>query len=120
MFGLIIQELNFEIIEAMNDIDPNARIDMLQIIDQDKSILTVTHVSQSTQADEMEWPVGELIIKVNEQEVHTLNDLKKVLNQSKNESILLECRNGRIGCFQVEEKITNKKHVVMHSIMHPI
>lgn len=104
VFGLIIQELNFEIIEVMSEIDPNARIDMLQIIDQDKPILTVTHVSQSTQADEMEWPVGELIVKANEQEVHTLDDLKTILNQNKNESILLECRNGRIGCFKVEEK----------------
>ena len=104
VFGLIIQELSFEIIEAMRNIDANARIDMLQIIDQNKPILAVTHVHQSTQADEMEWPVGELIVKANEQEVHTLNELKTILDQHKNGSILLECRNGRIGYFQVEEK----------------
>lgn len=104
VFGLIIQELNFEIIEVMNEIDPNARIDMLQIIDQDKPILTVTQVRQSTQADEMEWPAGELIVRANEREVHTLNDLKAILNQNKDDSILLECRNGRIGCFRSEGK----------------
>ena len=103
VFGMIIQELSFEIIEAMHEIDANARIDMLQIIDQNKPILAVTHVYQSTQADDMEWPVGELIINANEQEVHSLNDLKTILNQNKNGNVLLECRNGRIGYFKVEE-----------------
>ena len=100
---MIIQELSFEIIEAMHEIDANARIDMLQILDQNKPILAVTHVYQSTQADDMEWPVGELIINANEQEVHSLNDLKTILNQNKNGNVLLECRNGRIGYFKVEE-----------------
>jgi serine protease Do len=101
VFGLIIQELSFEIIEAMRAIDINARIDMLQIIDQNEPILAVTHVYQSTQADEMEWPVGELIVKANELYVHTLNDLKTILDENKNGSILLECRNGRIGYFKI-------------------
>ena len=100
VFGMIIQELSFEIIEAMHEVDANARIDMLQIIDQDKPALAVTHVYQGTQADEMEWPVGELIVKADEQEIHSLEDLKKLL--SANSNVLLECRNGRIGYFQVE------------------
>lgn len=101
VFGLIIQKLSFEIIEAMRDIDANARIDMLQIIDQDEPILVVTHVYQGTQADKMEWPVGELIIKANEQDIHTLSDLKLILNENKNGSILLECLNGRIGYYKI-------------------
>jgi len=101
VFGMIIQELSFEIIEAMHEVDANARIDMLQIVDQDKPALTVTHVYQGTQADEMEWPIGELIVKANEQEIHTLEDLRNIL--SKNSEVLLECRNGRIGYFQVEK-----------------
>ena len=103
VFGMIIQELSFEIIEAMSEIDANARIDMLQIIDQSQPILAVTHIHQGMQADEMEWPVGELIIKVNEQKVHSLKELKTMLDQNKNGNILFECRNGRIGCFQAEE-----------------
>jgi len=101
--GMIIQELSFEIIEAMREIDANARVDMLQIIDQEKPVLAVTHIFQGTQADDMEWPVGELIVKANEQEVHSLNELKKILNENKNGNVLLECRNGRIGYFQVEQ-----------------
>jgi S1-C subfamily serine protease len=100
VFGMIIQELSFEIIEAMHEVDANARIDMLQIIDQDKPALTVTHVYQGTQADDMEWPVGELIVKANEQDIHSLNELKDIIGTSN--SILLECRNGRIGYFQTE------------------
>ena len=83
----------------MREVDANARIDMLQIIDQEKPILAVTHVFQGTQADDMEWPVGELIVKANDQEVYKLEDLKRILGESNN--VLLECRNGRIGYFQV-------------------
>jgi S1-C subfamily serine protease len=102
VFGMIIQELSFEIIDAMREIDANARIDMLQVIDQDEPMLTVTHVYQGTQADEMEWPVGELILRANEQEVHTLDALKDILDKNKSGSVLLECRNGRIGYFHVD------------------
>ena len=77
IFGMIIQELNFEIIEVMNEIDANARIDMLQSIDLEKPILTVTHIHQGTQADEREWPVGELRIKANEEPVHSLGEDRK-------------------------------------------
>jgi len=102
VFGMIIQELSFEIIEAMHQIDANARIDMLQIIDQVRPTLVVTHIHQGTQANEIEWPVGELIVIANDEEVHTLNELQNILNKNKNGSVLLECRNGRIGYFQVE------------------
>ena len=102
VFGMIIQQLSFEIIEAMNEIDSNARIDMLQTIDQEKPMLAVTHIHQGTQADEMEWPVGELIVKANEDEVHSLDELEKIVNKNRNGKVLLECRNGRIGYFLVE------------------
>jgi S1-C subfamily serine protease len=62
-------------------------------------MLTVTHIHQGTQADEMEWPVGELIVKANEKEIHSLNELREILNNNKNNNVLLECRNGRIGYF---------------------
>ncbi len=102
VFGMIIQELSFEIIEAMNEIDANARIDMLQTIDQEKPMLAITHIHQGTQADEMEWPVGELIAKVNGQEIHSLAVLEKVLKNNKGEPVLMECRNGRIGYFLMD------------------
>ena len=102
VFGMIIQELSFEIIEAMLQVDANARIDMLQIIDQDKPTLVVTHIHQGTQADEMEWPPGELIITANQEKVHTLTELQKIIDKNKGGAILLECRNGRIGYFRVD------------------
>jgi S1-C subfamily serine protease len=102
VFGLIIQELSIDIIEAMREIDALAQIDMLQTIEREKPTLAVTHVHQGTQADELEWPVGELIVKANEEEIHTLDDLQKILDKNKNGEILLECRNGRIGYFHIE------------------
>lgn len=100
VFGMIIQELSFEIIEAMREIDANARIDMLQVIDQDKPMLAVTNVQQGTQADDQDWPVGEMITHADQQEVHTLEELGAVIDAS--DTVLLECRNGRIGYFTTD------------------
>jgi S1-C subfamily serine protease len=99
---MIIQPLSFEIIEAMREIDNNAQIDMLQTIDQDKPVLAVTHIHQGTQADEMEWPPGELIIKANGKKIHTLKQMQKLLKKNPGSAVLLECRNGRLGYFQIE------------------
>jgi S1-C subfamily serine protease len=100
VFGMIIQELSVEIIEAMRDVDANAQIDMLQTIEQEEPTLVVTHIHQGTQADEMEWSVGEMIVTANEEEIHTLDELKNVLDRNLNGTVLLECRNGIIGYFR--------------------
>jgi hypothetical protein len=101
VFGMIIQQLSFEIIDGMREIDTNAQIDMIQLMDQDEPVLAVTHVHQGTQADDMEWPPGEVIVKANEAEVHTLAELQAVVDGSAGGNVLLECRNGRIGYFRV-------------------
>ena len=102
VFGMIIQELSIEIIEAMRNVDTNTQIEMLQMIEQEKPVLVVTHIHQGTQADEMEWSVGEIIVTANEEGIHTLDELKEVLDKNINGSILLECRDGAIGYFRVE------------------
>ena len=102
VFGMIVQELSVEIIEAMRNVDTNAQISMLQTIEQEKPILVVTHIHQGTQADEMEWPAGEMIVTANEEEIHTLDELKNVLEKNVNGTVLLECHNGTIGYFRVE------------------
>ena len=96
VFGMIIQELSIEIIEAMRNVDTNTQIAMLQTIEQEKPVLVVTHIHQGTQADEMEWSVGEIIVTANEEGIHTLDELKKVLENNVNGSVLLECRDGLI------------------------
>jgi serine protease Do len=102
VFGMIIQQLSFEIIDGMRDIDANAQIDMIQTIDQENPVLAVTYVQQGSQADKMDWPPGELIIRANDTEVHTLSELQTILKQHSGGAVLLECRNGRIGYFQIE------------------
>jgi serine protease Do len=107
VFGMIVQPLSFEIIQAIQEVDPTAQLEMLQTIDQDKPALVVTHIYQGTQADEMEWPLGELIIKANNKRIHTLDDLKKIVKKNQGASVLMECRSGRIGYFQVEKDLEN-------------
>lgn len=103
VFGMIVQELSFEIIDAMTHVDANAQLDMLQSIDDEKPMLVVTHIEQGGQADEMEWPAGELIVTANGEEIHTLKDFQEVLDKNKKSMLLLECRNGRIGYFKVDD-----------------
>lgn len=102
VFGMIVQQLSVEIIEAMRNIDSYAQIDMLQTIEQQEPVLVVTHIHQGTQADEMEWSVGEMIVTANDEQIHTLGELKNVIDKNANGSVLLECRSGMIGYFQVE------------------
>jgi S1-C subfamily serine protease len=102
VFGMIIQPLSYEIIQAIQFVDPFAQIEMLQTIDQEKPMLVVTHIYQGTQADEMEWPLGELIIKANNQEIHTIEGLQKIIEKNKGNTVLLECLSGTIGYFQVD------------------
>lgn len=102
VFGMIVQELSFDIIEAMHQIDANTQLEMLKSIDQEKPSLVVTHIHQGGQADEMEWSVGELIATANDREIHTLDELKGMLAKYKYGTLLLECRTGRIGYFHVE------------------
>ncbi|MEE4109183.1 MAG: trypsin-like peptidase domain-containing protein [Halieaceae bacterium] len=102
VFGMIIQQLSFEIIDGMREIDSNAQIDMIQTMDQEEPMLAVTHIHQGTQADEMEWPPGELIISANDRKVRTLAELKAVIEENQGGRVLLECRNGRIGLFRVD------------------
>jgi serine protease Do len=105
MFGMIIQPLSYEIIQGIQFIDPFEQIQMLQTIDQEKPILIVTHIYQGTQADEMEWQIGELIIKANNQEIHTIEAFQKIIDKNKSGTVLLECLSGTIGYFQVSEPI---------------
>ncbi|WOJ95133.1 trypsin-like peptidase domain-containing protein [Congregibacter variabilis] len=102
VFGMIIQQLSVEIIDGMRDIDANAQIDMIQTIDQEEPVLVVTQIHQGTQADKMEWPPGELIIKANDTSIQTLSEFQNILEQNRGGAVLLECRNGRIGYFQIE------------------
>jgi serine protease Do len=109
VFGMIIQPLSFEIIQAIQEVDPTAQLEMLQTIDQEKPTLVVTHIYQGTQADEMEWPLGELVIKANDKNIHTLDDLKKIVKKSQGGAVLMECRSGRLGYFQVDKEMENLK-----------
>ena len=102
IFGMVIQELSFDIIEAMHEVDSNAQIDMLKTIGEEKPVLVVTHIHQGTQADEMEWSVGELIARVNDQEVHAIKELDEIIKKNDCSAMLLECRSGTIGYFKVE------------------
>lgn len=102
LFGMVIQELSFDIIEAMRAIDVISQIEMVKMLNSKEPVLVVTHVHQGTQADEIEWTVGEMIMKANEKDVHTLEQLQEALDACKDGKVLLECSNGTLGYFKIE------------------
>lgn len=103
VFGMIVQPLSFEIIQAIQEVDPYAQFELIKIIDQDLPALVVTHIYQGTEADEMEWSIGEVILKAGDQTVHTLAEFQSVLMDNRGKAILLECMSGTIGYFNVEK-----------------
>lgn len=102
VFGMIIQELTYEIIEAVSQIDTSAQIEMIKLIDSKKPVLVVTHIHQETQADANEWTIGQLLYKINDQEVNTLEELKALIENSQGEHLYVECRGGLIGYFKLD------------------
>ena len=66
----------------------------------------------------MEWAVGELIVKGNEQEVHSLDELEKNIKYKfKNGKVLLETRKGMIVYFLARLRLRPTRHDVV-KFMH--
>ena len=102
IFGMVIQELSYEIIEAIGQIAPSIQFELLQRVDFEKPTLVITHIKQSSQADDIEWSVGDMILIANNKEVNSLIELKAIIDNNKSDTLLLECANKRIGYFTTE------------------
>ncbi len=98
LWGMTIQVLTYEIIEAFNLIDTQVFYQLLKSFDVDKERLVVTHIEKEGEAYLQEWSIGEVINKVNDIEIEGLNHLLNLI-QEKHPSIKIKTELGSIGFF---------------------
>lgn len=80
--GMIIQELSFELVEALHQtysIDPCF---LFKEHLESKSKLLITHICPETAAEDLFIEVGDFVEKLNGQKIHSLKQLEKSLDES--------------------------------------
>lgn len=106
IFGMILQELSFEIIEAFSQVDPHIYLELVRRIESKKPLLCVTFVEQGTPCEDIAIDMGDLIAKVNDHEITSLAGLEKTLHnlvEKGERDILFEFIDGKIAHFDLEE-----------------
>ena len=104
-FGMVVQELSYETITALESTDHDLQVDFIRRLESDRPWLVVTLFEQESQADKMGWMLGEILVNIEGQAVHSLEDLRETLNQYKSEQkkhLFMKCASGRIGYFELD------------------
>ncbi len=101
IFGMTIQELDIEIINAFREINLDVHYELIHYMDLERTALVVTHIDLNGEADQQEWYVGEVIESVNGVEVTKINQLRKMLKNSKGkQQYFIKCKSGIAGVFK--------------------
>lgn len=108
LWGMTIQVLTYEIIEAFNLIDNQVFYQLLKNFDVDKERIIVTHIEKEGEAYLQEWSIGEVIKTIDNIEVKDLNHFLKILEEKTN-IIKVKTELGTTGYFTDDlnsEKLT--------------
>lgn len=105
LWGMTIQILSYEIVEAFNLIDPITFYQILKRYDEDKERIIVTHLEKQGEAYNQEWSIGEVITHVNDSPISGIKQFIKVLKENKDsEFIKLKTEIGTVGHFPGKEQ----------------
>lgn len=115
--GLIIQPLNYNILEALGETSPLSYEELKQIFSGDITHkLIITHIELGSSAQNQGFEIGDTISKVNNFNVKNIKELVKIINSAINNSITLETDSGAIGIFENSTKINYKNPSQLHKI----
>jgi S1-C subfamily serine protease len=106
--GMIIQEVSYEILDALNDVIGTTYEQLKDILAHKDKKIIVTHLDLNSQANRVFVRTGDVIGKVNGEEIHNLVDFKKIINKSLNsedKTVFIEFESGSIGQFKIEEQV---------------
>jgi len=106
VFGLLIQPLSLEIIDAMYLIDRTLGTDLIKLLNLNKKLLIVTNIDRGTAGDRMEWGMGAVFRHVDGKEVGSLEDFQQLLQEALSrghEKILITCYYGLLGPFSLQD-----------------
>ncbi|MGZ3774087.1 MAG: S1C family serine protease [Pseudobdellovibrionaceae bacterium] len=99
--GLIVQEVCVEIVDALESLGFD-RDSIIRDYYRNRSKLIVTHIAAGSPGEEMGLWLGDFLIAVQDQKVHSLKGLRiilKKLEQNKTEMVLFEFSSGAIAYF---------------------
>lgn len=100
VFGMVMQDLTFEIINAINTIEPALSAELILHLNDQHPVVIVTYVDKGGQADKQDWNFTELIKTANGHEVRGIQDFKNFLKNNKMSPITLETHRGILGVFE--------------------
>jgi serine protease Do len=106
-FGMVMQELSFEVITALESTDHDLQVDFIRRLESDRTWLVVTLFDQDSQADRMGWALGEILVKVQDREIHTLEELREWLHEMRKRGtskVSIKCASGRLGYFELRDE----------------
>lgn len=100
--GMIIQEINFLIVQALAEFSPGKFDRFIELLAKDKRKLCVTFVSANSYAEEIDIEIGDIISKINGVSVLTLVEAVEIMNRkiSSQEEIVIEFESGALGVFK--------------------
>jgi S1-C subfamily serine protease len=106
VWGMTIQVLTYEILEALNATNLYTFYQVLKKHNEQKERLIITHVERESAAYTQEWGPGEVISSINGKPVESLNALIKIINE-KSDHYKVKTEEGTIGFFKpLSEKAT--------------
>jgi len=106
--GMIVQEISFEILDALNDVVGTTYQQLKDILAHKEKKIIVTHLELNSQANRLFVRPGDIIGKVNGESIHDLTDFKKIVNKASAEptrKVMIEFESGAMGHFEVEEQV---------------
>lgn len=115
--GLVIQHICDEIISALSSFEDFDELRVYKEYSQRKNLLIVTHISSGSIAEEMGLSLGDMITKVQGQNVKALEDLQKnllIVKKNKDPRVLIELSSGAFASIDTssyQEKHLHIQHI---------
>lgn len=99
--GMVIQEINFLIVQALAEFSPEKFDRFIELLAKDKRKLAVTFVSLNSAAEDINIDEGDIISKINGNTISYLTEVESILNEkiSKGEDIIIDFESGALGIF---------------------
>lgn len=99
--GMVIQEINFLIIQTLVESSPEKIDRFIDLLAKDKQKLSVTYVTLNSYAEDINIEIGDIISKINGVKIFNLLEAETLINTcvDKGEQILVEFESGAFGLF---------------------
>lgn len=98
IWGMTVQVLSYDIIEAFNLIDRTILYQIFKNFDENKERLVITHIEKESPAYRQEWSIGEIITSLNGDKITGMQHLLELIKES-HDILKMKTELGTIGFF---------------------